>query len=362
MCQAFHKIGANITLALPACNRKNRETNLNVAIEERLGIRPNFKIKTYHGFSVRRQFKGVGANIGARVLLRNSSKPDICFVRSIFLSRLLLNHGYKTAYEAHASVLNSRSKLFDRIYKRRLLKDVNRKDFVLFIAISHALADVWRKRGVPSNKLIALHDCVNADDYNRVMEKKEARDVLGLPVGKKIAIYAGSLYGDRKTDDILKLAEKYKDVLFYVVGGPEERKTIYRSLSEQKGLTNIYFTGYVPHKDVKTYLLAADILLMLWSRSVPTIEICSPLKVFEYMAAERIIVGHGFPTIKEVLEDGVTAILCDPDSYNDLENKFKYALSRSYPNDMAKKARETVFKYYTWELRAKAILDAVRIN
>ena len=128
-------------------------------------------------------------------------------------------------------------------------------------------------------------------------------------------------------------------------------------MSKDLGLSNIVFTGHVRHQDVKQYLFAADVLLMIWSRQVPTINYCSPLKMFEYMAAERIIVGHAFPTILEVLKDGEDAYLADPDSFDDLRKKMALALNEEYPNSMAKRARELAMKKYTWQARARAILS-----
>jgi glycosyltransferase involved in cell wall biosynthesis len=242
---------------------------------------------------------------------------------------------------------------------RKFLKSARSDNFVKIIAISRVLAEIWRKRGIPPQKILVLHDGVSLDDYKDLKSREAARAELGIKDKKKIVTYVGSLYEDRGIGDILKLAQLFPAVHFMVVGGPEKNKLDYEAKARCDGLANIVFTGRVPHHQVKDYLLAADILLMLWSRQVPTIRVCSPLKVFEYMAAERIIVGHGFPTIREVLKDGETAFLADPDSFEDLKIKMSHALALDYPNDMAKKARKVVLQNYTWESRAKAIVDAL---
>jgi glycosyltransferase involved in cell wall biosynthesis len=96
---------------------------------------------------------------------------------------------------------------------------------------------------------------------------------------------------------------------------------------------------------------------MLWSSEVPTIHVCSPLKVFEYMASGRVIVGHAFPTITEVLVDGETAFLATPANEKELEKKLATALSLTYPNLLAQKAREIALTQYSWEARASRILE-----
>jgi glycosyltransferase involved in cell wall biosynthesis len=357
MCHAFQQIGIDVTLALPKkdCRPENREI-----IKYEQGIPFQFSIQEYSKHTLRGRPMSLGCYWGIQSILVKNKNIDYCFARDSFLARLSINRGFKTIYEVHDERLHP-SEFLNKLYIKRLLKDVYSVNLVKFVAISQALADIWVKRGVPSQKILVLHDGVALDDYKTVKTRSQARLELGIKTKKKIVIYVGSLYEDRGIDNILRLAHSLPDATFLVVGGPEERKAIYESNALQQGLDNIIFVGRVPHYKVKDYLFSADVLLMLWSWSVPTINVCSPLKVFEYMAAERIIVGHGFSTIKEVLEDGETALLADPDSYHDLERKLRYALSLDYPNDMAQKARSIALNKYTWEIRAETIVKALQV-
>ena len=98
---------------------------------------------------------------------------------------------------------------------------------------------------------------------------------------------------------------------------------------------------------------------MMWSSKVPTKNYFSSLKMFEYMAAGRIIVGEAYPTVKEVLTHGVSAFLADPDSFNDLIRQLQNAIETEYPSSIAAKAREIAFKEYTWHVRAQKILTSL---
>ena len=80
------------------------------------------------------------------------------------------------------------------------------------------------------------------------------------------------------------------------------------------------------------------------------------------MAANRIIVGHGFPTIKEVLIDGKTAYLANPESFDELSGKLEKALNDKYPSKIADNARKLVLKHFTWKRRASAILQSIKLN
>lgn len=361
MCQGFAGSDVDVTLALPAHAGSNGRDTLLKEIESELGRTPQFDIRCFPKRFFGDAFKGLGAYLGARRLIHHfRGEVDFCFVRSIFLARLALRHGMKVIYESHGSTLHHRLKLLDRIYRKRLIALSKDRNLILFVAISHALANIWKMRGIPGDKIMALHDGVSSEAFQKTIERQEARKRLRMDPDGKIVVYAGSLYQDRSIDTILRLARIHETVRFYVVGGPESGKVRYLRETKEMGLGNVVFTGRIPHSLVKWYLFAADVLLMLWSRQVPTIHICSPLKVFEYMAAERIIVGHGFPTIREVLNDGETAFLSDPDSFEDLKDKLERALQITLPHPMAIRARKKALQSYTWESRAYQIIGAAK--
>jgi glycosyltransferase involved in cell wall biosynthesis len=69
----------------------------------------------------------------------------------------------------------------------------------------------------------------------------------------------------------------------------------------------VRFTGLVAHEQVPEAVAGFDIALQ-----PRVVEYASPLKIFDYMAAERAIVAPDQPNIREVLEHERTALLFDP--------------------------------------------------
>ena len=91
----------------------------------------------------------------------------------------------------------------------------------------------------------------------------------------------------------------------------------WRTRAAQMGITNLTLTGFVPNRRIPLYQAAAEILLMPYEISVSvsgggnTADICSPMKMFEYMAAGRAILSSDLPVLHEVL-DPTCAIFCPP--------------------------------------------------
>ena len=123
----------------------------------------------------------------------------------------------------------------------------------------------------------------------------------------------GHLYAGRGADLFLRLAEKFPHASFVWVGGRPADVETWKGRAAH--LTNVIFTGFVPNERIPLYQSAADVLLMPYGRAVTTssggntAEICSPMKMFEYMAAGRAILSSDLPVLHEVLDETM-AVFC----------------------------------------------------
>lgn len=110
-------------------------------------------------------------------------------------------------------------------------------------------------------------------------------------------------------DTVIRAMAAHPEVpaVFTVVGeGPAKPALV--ALAAELGIAGrVRFTGLVPHEQVPGTVAGFDVALQ--PRSV---EYASPLKIFDYMAAGRAIVAPDQPNIREILEDGRTALLFDP--------------------------------------------------
>lgn len=92
------------------------------------------------------------------------------------------------------------------------------------------------------------------------------------------------------------------------------------------------------------------------SQDLISASFTSPLKLFEYMAARVPIVASDLPSTREILCDGVNALLVQPNNPRALADGIQKILNDSQLAErLAQNAYEDV-SGYTWEKRAERII------
>ena len=72
----------------------------------------------------------------------------------------------------------------------------------------------------------------------------------------------------------------------------------------------VVFTGIVPHEEIRRYLASVDVALAPYPRLDNFYY--SPLKLFEYMAAGRVVVASNAGQIPQIIRHRVTGLLYEP--------------------------------------------------
>ncbi|MDT7833453.1 glycosyltransferase family 4 protein [Flavobacteriaceae bacterium S356] len=346
MCKAFVENGAKVVLILP----KSKS-------EPSIELDPRVTLKF---FDVNHKLpSSIKYSFALNRYLNKNKLEGLVFVRQFTLVFPIQQHGYNYIYESHNNNLFSR-KYADIIFKFFLKRLIKKDNFLLFFSISGELNKYWdRFFNFKHKKLDYYHDGIDDNMFKDVIKKEEALKLLQIKDSKRKRVtYAGSLYKDRGIHNIVKLASDYPEVDIIVIGGPNVEIPELKELAKGLHASNIEFIGVVEHKQIPLYLYASDILLAFWSNKVKTINYCSPLKVFEYMASERLIIAHAYPTIKEVLNDG-NSILINTNCYNSMKEGLQKAINTN-PDQISSKARQEVLAKYTWNKRAEYILDIIK--
>ncbi len=229
------------------------------------------------------------------------------------------------------------------------------------VVISDALKKRVSER-FGDKKILVAHDGADIIDENRLNSS------LASWPGRKGTIkvgYIGNLYPGRGIEIIYSLAESFKELDFYIIGGSD------KDISRWKSKTlpdNLFFQGFLPHRIIVSLLKELDILLMPYQKKVgvpgmnDTSLWMSPIKMFEYMSSGKAIISSDHGVLKEVLRHGENALLVAPDNIEEWKTALqRLILEPGLREGLGRQALNDLQEHYTWGKRAVRVLEGIII-
>ena len=349
MCEAFAEAGVIVELVYPY-----RKNPIKANVFDYYSVKSIFKAVKLpaldlHFFgALDKTVVGLKSFISAVVLFFYAlfRRLDIIYSRDELILFLISFLKKRLVFEAHR--FSPKRKFFYGRFKNLGIK---------IVVISEAIKKEFLKFGFNEKNVLIAHDGVDLKEFDLPVSKEEAREKVGLSTEKKIIMYTGHLFEWKGAQTLLQTARKLQtqDVIFVFVGGMEY--DIEKFKEKAKGLSNVLIVGYKPHKEIPFYLKAADIVVLPNSAEEDiSSKYTSPLKLFEYMASGRPIVASDLPSVREILKDS-NAILVKPDNLESLAEGVERVLNDKILADNISYAAFEKVKNYTWQKRAKAIVE-----
>jgi glycosyltransferase involved in cell wall biosynthesis len=214
----------------------------------------------------------------------------------------------------------------------------------------------------------------------RAVEERGGRNVHVVPNGADVPattpakppdapdrylIYVGALQPWQGVDVLLRAFTRLRDLddltLVVCSSVPERRTRPLRRLADRLGLADRVVWRYtVPHDEVAGWLAHAAVSVAPLTASPRNIDQgCSPLKVWESMAAGVPVVASDLPAVRELVTDGEHGRLVPPDRPAELARAIRIVLE--YPDaarTLADNARRRIADHFTWA-HARTRLAAV---
>lgn len=282
-------------------------------------------------------------------------EPDIIYTRSPALLPSLLKTGVPVVLELHQ---------LPRFARHLFVEECNACARVA--CLTSPMRDVLLKWGVKASKLMVEGDAVDLDRFENLPSQAKAKAKWNLKTERMVVGYVGRLMTLGKEKGVSTLLEALaatkKDERFFgfVVGGPDGDKKHYEKMAKKLGLTedDVLFAGEIPAADVPASLSACDVLAMPFPDLPHYRTHMSPLKMFEYMAADRPLITSDLPTVRDVLDEK-TAVFCEPGSTKSFVRAMEWIADN--PQDAAARsaAAASLVRRHTWQERMARILDGL---
>ena len=290
---------------------------------------------------------------------------DLVYARNLGAAAITARMGIPTIFEAHAPIANIKP------YTRQFHKLLNAPGFRRLVVITSALKSHFMQcypDHLHESCVVVAPDGVDLERFTNPPTPHQARKNLGLSPERFTVGYCGHLYPGRGIELILSLARRLPEMLFLIVGGNENDIRLQQANARQARLKNVALVGFVSNIDLPRYLFGCDVLLMPYQQKLEvsggggdTSSWMSPMKMFEYMATERLILSSNHPVLCEILRDNENAVLCDPTDVD----AWKSVITRAIEDDvwrdrLAHQARQDV-EQYTWRKRVQTVLAKVNV-
>ncbi|MFZ5913762.1 MAG: glycosyltransferase family 4 protein [Pseudomonadota bacterium] len=174
------------------------------------------------------------------------------------------------------------------------------------LPVTEVLAGYLRRYGVSRDHIAVVPNGINPARFSTAHPQEEAKARLGLQ-GRLVLGFTGFIRGWNALDRVIELLAREGEahnLHLLIVGDGPAREELENLAAAHQVSSRLTITGVIERDHVADYVSAFDIAL------IPGVtEYASPLKLFEYMALGRAVVAPDMANIREILADGVSAVL-----------------------------------------------------
>ena len=283
-------------------------------------------------------------------------RADVHYTWTIQIAAAAAFRGIPSAYEAHDLPVGGGVRWFDMYSRAKAEKKV--------LCITAALRDRLLERfpHLKPEDCLIMPNGFSPEDYEGLPGLEEAKRRMGFPKDRLAVSCSGHLYQGRGSDLFMQLAARFPEADFHWFGGTKEAVKACREEAESCGVSNAVFHGNVSRSELPLAQAACDVLLMPYANQIAgsgggnSAEICSPMKMFEYMAEGRCILSSDLPVIHEILDENC-AVFCEPENTGSWEKGLRTVLASQELRERLGSEVKKRSVQYTWQKRAEIYLN-----
>lgn len=291
-------------------------------------------------------------------------RPDCLYERyNLFLPAgiwLKRKHKLPMLLEVNAPIFEERAR-YDGLSLKRLARwsqgyAWRNADYVL--PVTQVLADIVADYGVERERIVVIPNGINEKRFAQAPDTETAKAALGLQ-GKLVLGFTGFVrdwHGLDKVIDLIANDPPESSRYLMVVGDGPARAALEQQAKDLNISHRVNFTGIVGRDDVARYVAAFDIALQ-----PAVVAYASPLKLFEYLALGKAIIGPAQPNLMEILTDRHNALLFDAIQSGGLPQAVRLLCENAdLRRQVGTNARATIAeKQLTWHANANCAVKLV---
>lgn len=223
----------------------------------------------------------------------------------------------------------------------------------IVVAVSSAARDLLVGEGVPADRIRIIPNGVDCNSWRRASRERGRRQ-LGLN-GDRVIGFVGSFQPWHRAEWLVAGLSELADSdcrLVLVGDGPGRQEAL--KLADDLGLSRrVLATGALSAPQIPDVVSAFDVGVM-----PGTNDYGQPMKLWEYAAAGIPCVAPNRAPIREVVDNGVTGLLFEPEDRAGLfESTNRLLEDTALASRMGKSAREKAFASASWTTIAAELLS-----
>ena len=255
------------------------------------------------------------------------------------------------------TVVTEHLPMVERLWKRALLKRVGYRSLDLAVTMTQANARLLVERqGVPAERVRVV-----ANGIPRAFGSPEGaaqlRWELGIRDSQTLVVYVGNILPHKGLRRLIEAISKARSrpALRLVVAGTGADEAPCRQLAGDRGLSGqVTFLGWRSAAETEALLAASDVL------ALPSEIEGLPYVLLEAMASHRPVIAGCVYGVPEVVEDGVTGILVDPHSIDEIAAALDSMSDVALRASMGEAARARFERNFTLEQHAARMQSLYR--
>jgi glycosyltransferase involved in cell wall biosynthesis len=279
---------------------------------------------------------------------REFRQADLVYTRNLWVAWLAVLAGQRVVFDHYRPWPDQIPPLRPWIYHL-----MGHRLFLANLSHSEYTREKYLDLGLPRYKQHCVRNGFHPERLGAPVPQDIAKRRIGIGGDQKTVVYTGRINHKKGLELVIEAATRLPDLLFVLVGsqGDGTIETL------AKGIANVRIVPWQPPESLARYLSCADVLLIPPSLK-PLAEFGStviPLKLYLYMGSGRPILAGDTPDVREVLQNGRNALLCQPDSIDSLIAGIT-TLTRDAP--YARRLAATALadsRDFTWTARARKI-------